>query len=178
MNALKAKGKEGIVKLADDKSGFFPDGSHIVRVNKLPWTPFDMVGSEAGSMFKLLSVMWQYDLFTMLLKVPGGLVVEPHYHLGEAHGYIMTGSFEYEYGDMFAGDYLGEGDNIAHNAVLGPEDSLQFSLIFGGLCGVRPDGSPDLSAKLGCMEAYQVAKANNAADHIAPPPPGWRSRWA
>jgi hypothetical protein len=177
MATVRPKSKEGIVKLPRDRSGYFPDGSNIVRVDKLPWTPFNLVGSEEGSVFKLLSVLWHHDMFTMLLNVPGGLKVEPHYHLGEGHGYIMTGNFEYEYGDLFAGDYLGEGDNIAHNAQLGAEDVLQLSIIFGGLCGVAPDGGPDLSTKIGCMEVYKVAKANNAADHIVPPPPGWRSKW-
>ena len=177
MATMMAKSKEGIVKLAKDKSGYFPDGSNIVRAEKLPWMKFNLVGSEEGSVFKLLSVLWHHDMYTMLLIVPGGLKVEPHYHLGEAHGYIMTGNFEYEYGDIAAGDYLGEGDNIAHNAQLGPEDVLQFSIIFGGLCGVGPDGGPVLSTKMGCMEVYNIAKANGAADHIIPPPPGWRSKW-
>jgi hypothetical protein len=172
-----AKSKEGIVKLPRDKSGYFPDNSAIVRVNEIPWTPFNLVGSEQGSVFKLLSVLWNHDMYTMYLNVPGGLTVEPHYHLGEAHGYIFTGSFDYEYGDIYAGDYLAEGDNIAHNAQLGPDDVLQFSLIFGGLCGVLPDGGPDLSTNMGCMEVYNVAKAAGAADHILPPPPGWRSKY-
>lgn len=172
-----AERKKSIVKLPAGVSGHFPDKSHVARVDKLPWTPFNMVGSKEGSVFKLLSVLWKYDMYTMLLNVPGGLKVEPHYHLGEAHGYIMTGNFEYEYADIVAGDYIGEGDEIAHSAIIGPEDVLQISIIFGGLCGVLPDGGPDLSALIGCRAVYEVAKANNAADHIAPPPPGWRSRW-
>lgn len=174
---IRPKGKEGIIKLPLDTSGYFPDGSSIVRVEKLPWTPFNLVGSKEGSVFKLLSVLWDHDMYTMILDVPGGLKVEPHYHLGEAHGYIMTGGFDYEYGDIAAGDYLAEGDNIAHNAQLGDEHTLQFTLMFGGLCGVLPDGGPDLSTKIGCMEVYQMARANNAADHIIPPPAGWRSKW-
>ena len=168
--------RAGIVKLADDASGYFPDNSHIMRRN-VPWSPFNLVGSEAGPIFKLLAVMWHYDMFTMLLNVPGGMKVEPHYHIGEAHGYIMTGGFDYEYGNVFAGDYIGEGLEIEHSANIGPEDVLQVSVIFGGLCGVKPGGGPDLSTLVGCRAVYEMAKKNNAADHIAPPPPGWRSKW-
>jgi 2,4'-dihydroxyacetophenone dioxygenase len=163
--------------LGNDKSGYFPDGAHVVRIKDLPWTPFNLVGSEKGTVFKLMSVNWQHDMFTMFMNVPGGLKVEPHYHLGEAQGYIMTGDFEYEYGHIFAENLIGEGAETAHSAIIGKEDVLQFSIIFGGLAGVLPDGGPDLSAIVGCQAVYDMAKANNAADHIAPPPPGWKSRW-
>ena len=166
-----------IKRLPDNKGGYFPDGAHVVRVNELPWTPFNLVGSSASPVFKLLAVDWKREMYVMILNVPGAMAVEPHYHLEEAQGYIMTGDFEYEYGRIFAENYIGEGAAIAHSATIGKHDVLQFSIIFGGLCGVRPDVGPDLSVIIGCQAVYDMARANNAADHIAPPPPGWKSRW-
>jgi hypothetical protein len=174
-HTLAKKRGVDIVKIADDKSAYFPDGSLVVRTERLPWTPFNLVGSAEGPVFKLLSVDWNHDMYTMLMIVPGGMEVGKHYHVGEAHGLIMTGSFEYEYGNIFANDYMAEGLDIEHGAIIGKEDVLQFSIIFGGLCGAAPDGGPDLSTFIGCEGVYNAAKANGAADHIAPPPPGWRS---
>lgn len=173
--AIANLAKDPINPIGDTESGYFPDGSHVVRVERLPWIPFDMVGSEAGPVFKLLSVDWKHDMFTMMMIVPGSMKVEPHYHIGEAHGLIMTGDFDYEYGHIFANDYMAEGVDIEHTAVIGKEDCLQFSIVFGGLCGVAANGGPDLSTLVGCKEVYETAKAHGAAGHLAPPPDGWRS---
>jgi hypothetical protein len=166
-----------IKPLAIEQSGFFPDGAHIARFDKIPWSPFNLIGSAEGPVFKLMTVNWERDMFVMILDVPGGLKVEPHYHLGEAYGFILSGSFDYEYGKIVANNYIGEGARIAHSAVIGPDSVLQYSILFGGLCGVKPDGSPDLSVIVGCRAVYEMARRNNAADHIAPPPPGWKSQW-
>ena len=47
-----------IERLPDNKGGYFPDGAHVVRVDKLPWTPFNLVGTPEGPVFKLLAVDW------------------------------------------------------------------------------------------------------------------------
>jgi hypothetical protein len=167
-------------KLGPDESGYFPDGSHIVRVERLPWTPFgflDLHGSDEVAQFKLLSVLWQYDFFSFLLKVPAYERIGHHHHIGEAHGYVLSGGFTYpEYADVRAGDYVGEASNNTHEAI-DATDHVNFSFIFGGICGVHPDGSLDMDHYIGCLEAYQMAAANGAADHIEPPPPGWRSSY-
>ena len=169
LSRLRNKGQLEMV--SDTESAYFPNGSVLCRLERLPWTPFAL----AGSRFKLIAVDWQRDMYVFMLVVPGGIPVATHYHLSEAYGYIMTGSFEYEFGNVFAGDFVCEGVDIEHGAVLGPEDVLQISIIFGGLTGVAPNGGPDLSSYYGCMEVYNAAKANNAAHHVKPPPPGWRS---
>jgi hypothetical protein len=161
----------GLTVLGDKESAYFTNGSHLARVDQIPWTPF----SFEGSRFKLLAIDWKRDMYVFMLVVPGNIPVATHYHLSEAFGYIMTGSFEYEFGTVFGGDFVGEGEDIEHGAVLGKEDVLQVSIIFGGLTGVAPNGGPDLSSYYGCKEIYEDALANGAADHIAPPPPGWRS---
>jgi hypothetical protein len=159
-------------KLADDESGYFADGTLVARVDRLPWTPLNDDGAE----FKLLAVFWELDMFVMLARFPGNIPVSEHYHLGAAHGYNMTGSFEYpEYARAFPGDYLGEPADHAHSATVYEDDCLQLSIIFGGLAEVNPDGTPDLASVLGCAEAYDIARAAGAAPHISPPPPGWSS---
>ena len=169
LDRLRKKG--ALESVSDTESGYFRNGSSLARVERLPWTPF----SFEGSRFKLLAVDWNRDMYVFMLVVPGSIPVATHYHLSEAFGYIMTGSFEYEFGNVFAGDFVGEGVDIEHGAVLGSEDVLQVSIIFGGLTGVAPNGGPDLGSYYGCMEIYNDAKKNGAADHIPPPPPGWRS---
>lgn len=166
-----------ITPLPIDKSGHFIDGAHIARFDKIPWSPFNLIGSTEGPVFKLMTVNWERDMFVMIMDVPGGMKVEPHYHLGEAYGFILTGSFDYEYGKVVANNYIGEGASIAHSAVIGPDSVLQYSILFGGLCGVKPDGTPDLSVIVGCRAVYEMAMRNNAADHIPPPPDGWKSKW-
>ena len=166
---LRDKGHLEVV--SDTESAYFSNGSALCRLENLPWTPFPL----AGSAFKLISVEWQRDMYVFMLVVPGGVPVATHYHLAEAYGYIITGSFEYEFGNVFAGDFVCEGVDIEHGAILGPEDVLQVSIIFGGLTGVGPKGGPDLDSYFGCMEIYEAAKANNAAGHIKPPPAGWSS---
>jgi ChrR Cupin-like domain len=162
-------------RVGDEQSAHFPNGSSIARVSHIPWTPFTL----AGSKFKLLAINWKHDMYVFMLTVPGAISVATHYHLSEAYGYIMTGgsakAFEYEFGNVFAGDFVGEGEDIEHCAVMGDGEVLQVSIIFGGLTGVTPSGGPDLNTYYGCKEIYEAAKANGAADHIAPPPPGWRS---
>jgi hypothetical protein len=172
---LKRAKEKGIVPLERTESAYFSDGSSVVRTDKIPWTPFLMVGTGNGPIFKLLAVDWKHDMFTMLMIVPGGMEVQPHYHVGEAHGLITGGDFDYEYGSIYTNDYVTEGLDISHSAILGKEDVVQFSIIFGGLCGVAPDGGPDISTLVGCQWVYDAAKGNNAAGHIIPPPPGWRS---
>ena len=168
---IRLRDKSRLEVVSDSESGYFSNGSALCRVENLPWTPFAL----AGTGFKLIAVDWQRDMYVFMLVVPGGIPVAPHYHLSEAYGYIMTGWFEYEFGNVYAGDFVCEGGNIEHGAVLGSEDVLQISVIFGGLTGVGPTGGPDLDSYYGCMEIYEAAKVNNAAGHIKPPPAGWRS---
>lgn len=164
------------LRIDDDKSGYFADGSHIARISRLPKAPFLL----PGSWFKLLACDWKHDMYVMILNVPGGVPVDSHYHIAEAHGYIFTGApegaFEYEYGVVFAGEYMAEAPDIEHIAAIGPEDVLQLSIVYGGLAASIPGGgAPDLSTYYGCMEVYEAAKAVGGADHIIPPPEGWYS---
>jgi len=169
LERLRLQGGLDVVK--DRESGYFKNGSTLARTEHLPWTPFVLEGSK----FKLLAIDWKRDMYMFMLIVPGGIPVSTHYHLSEAYGYIMSGSFEYEFGNVFAGDFVGEGEDIEHGAVIGAEEVLQVSTIFGGLTGVAPNGGPDLESYVGCMEVYKIAMDNHAAYHITPPPPGWTS---
>jgi 2,4'-dihydroxyacetophenone dioxygenase len=173
--ARMAADPRAVEKVRDDQSGYFADGSHICRVESLPWTPFLI----PNSVFRLLHCDWKHDMYIMMLIVPGKVPVDMHYHIAEAAGYIMTGedarAFEYEYGRVFAGDYIAEGPDIEHSAIIGADDVKQLSIIFGGLTAALPTGGPDLSTYFGCKEVYDLAKADGGADHLAPPPPGWVS---
>jgi hypothetical protein len=138
----------------------FPDGSSIVRANKLPWTPWAMPGTA----FKLLYVNRAIALTVILLKVDPNSEAAVHKHFGDAHAFILKGGFGYEHGEVFEGDYLVEAGGITHTPHTGADGLLMLGFMFGGIGGFNPDGS--LAGVLDCDWHYQTAKANGAADHI------------
>jgi anti-sigma factor ChrR (cupin superfamily) len=167
MNDISAAALSQLAQMGRDpnKSVRFPDKSVIVRCETLPWTPWAL----KGSWFKLLYINRSVSMSVALIKIDKGTQTPDHFHFGEAHAYVLQGNFGYEHGLAFKGDHLVEGGGIAHKPVIGPdEDLITFSIFFGGLGGVKPDGTVD--GCCGCDAMYEMAAANGAADHLEPPP--------
>jgi anti-sigma factor ChrR (cupin superfamily) len=143
----------------------FPDGSSLVRCESIPWTPWAMEGSE----FKLLYINRAHGMFTALIRLKGGLETPDHHHFGEAHAYVLSGEFSYEYGTMFTGDYIVEAGGINHKPTIGPNGATFFVIFYAGLSGVGPDNKPT-GDFVDCEWMYRAAAANNAAGHLPPPP--------
>ena len=146
------------------ESKIFPDGSSLVRVETVPWTPWAMEGSE----FKLLHINRNQGMFTALIRLRGGLDTPDHHHFGEAHAYVLQGDFSYEYGHMYTGDYIVEAGGIHHKPTIGPDGATFFVIFYTGLSGVGEDGLPE-GVFIDCEWMYRAAKANGAADHLPPP---------
>ena len=147
------------------KSVRFPDKSCIVRCESIPWTPWAM----PGSFFKLLYVNRTISMTVALIKLEAGRQTPDHYHFGEAHAYVLQGEFGYEHGKAYKGDLFVEGGSIAHKPLISEkEDMITYTIFFGGLGAVGPDGK--VINCISCDEMYDMANANGAADHIEPPP--------
>jgi 2,4'-dihydroxyacetophenone dioxygenase len=146
-------------------SKIFPDGSSLVRVNELPWTPWAMDGAD----FKLLYISRSHGIFHALIRMRGGLETPDHHHFGEAHAFVLEGHFSYEYGTMYKGDYICEAGGIHHKPIIGPEGATFYVVFHTGLSGVGADGLPTGDI-VDCEWMYRAAKANGAAEHLPPPP--------
>mgnify|MGYP000001691952 FL=1 len=173
-NAIKQQGASvidrthfgGDFAVADrNESKIFPDGSSLVRVEEIPWTPWVMEGTE----FKLLYINRAHAMFTALIRMPPNLETPDHHHFGEAHAYVLEGEFSYEYGTMHTKDYIVEAGGITHKPTIGPDGATFFTIFFGGLGGVGADGLPE-GGITDCNEMYRLAAANGAADHLPAPP--------
>ena len=70
-----------------NESKIFPDGSSLVRVEEIPWSPWVMEGTE----FKLLYINRAHAMFTALIRMPPNLETPDHHHFGEAHAYVLEG---------------------------------------------------------------------------------------
>ncbi len=158
---------EKLIEMGHDpkQSVRFPDKSVIVRCAHIPWTPWAL----KGSWFKLLYVNRAIGMTVALIRIEKGTQTEKHFHFGEAHAYVLKGAFGYEHGLAYEGDLLVEGGGIAHEPRIGEEsDLITFTIFFGGLGGVNPDGT--VNGCMSCDAMYEMAKANGAVDHIEPPP--------
>jgi 2,4'-dihydroxyacetophenone dioxygenase len=150
----------------------FSDGSLLVRLESLPWTPLGH--GMNGIDFKLLSIDWERHIYVVYQRLlPGSATVE-HYHYGAAYAWVVEGDFSYEYGHVKAGSYLCEGSDILHVATAGDKGVTVLAVLFDGIGPLGADGNPDTSKVLDCLYMYNAAKANGAADHILPPPADYR----
>lgn len=141
----------------------FADGSSIVRVEQLPWTPWGM----PGTYFKLLKLDDGVGMMVFLLKVDPNVELSPHKHFGNANVYVLKGGFGYENGQVFKGDYMCEGGGITHKPFTYNEETLMLAFGFGPVAGFDDNGN--LVGLIDNDWMYEAAKANGAADHIVRP---------
>ncbi|KRB84069.1 hypothetical protein ASE00_22470 [Sphingomonas sp. Root710] len=159
-------------RASDDETKRFSDGAVLVRPDSLPWTPIP--GWAEGIDFKLLNVVWDRHIFVVILRLHPGMSAVGHYHYGVAHAWVLAGDFTYEYGDVVAGSYLYEEDDLVHEAVAGPNGTTVMAVMFDGIGPVGEDGKPDRENAFDCLFMYNLAKENGAANHIPPPPASFK----
>lgn len=141
-----------------------PDGSKLIRIDQLPWTPWAMPGTH----FKLLRIDDDNATIVLLLKVAPHTPAPEHHHLGSAETIILEGCFSYDYGTIRTGDYVFEPGGCTHDPTTHEEGAVMFAIIKGGLQGVNERGEPH-GPVLDANWHYDTACANGAADHISRP---------
>lgn len=138
------------------KSAFFD-------TDRLPWTDWVM----PGTWFKLLNVNPMSGGFTILLKVSPHNVAPIHGHFGAVEGIILEGGFSYDDDHGRVGNYVYEGAGIRHVPDTGGAGLIMFAVVHGPLGGFNEDGS--VAGVVDARLMYDMAKANNAADHVEKP---------
>lgn len=156
----------------ENKSQSFPDGSALIRGGSLPW-----ISWGDGLDVKVLSIDWDRELMVFLLKNRLGLKADRHIHVGPTQGYLVSGFVETELGDVHGGDLIIEPGGVVHDAY-SIEESVYLSIVFDGVGGLNEKGEPDDNLVTDCMVLYNLALEAGCADHLTPPPKGWRRKVA
>ncbi len=136
--------------------------SRMLDVGQLEWAPFAMPGTT----FKLLNLDNSSGRATFLLRIPAGLKVDPHKHLGSVEAYVIQGSFSYsEEGSVHAGGYVWEPGGAVHQPIAeGDEDLVMFVVAHGPIQAVDPDGA--LGGVLDNDLFFELARAANQHAHL------------
>ncbi|MBN7799069.1 cupin domain-containing protein [Parahaliea mediterranea] len=126
----------------------------------IPWTEWVM----PGTYFKLLTVREHSGGFSMLLKVDPNTEAPPHHHIGNAEAFILEGEFGYGEDDRGGVWTHSLEPGGAIHVADSPTGVIMFAVGDGPIVGYNDDGS--VGAVVDCRLMYELAKANNAADHI------------
>jgi 2,4'-dihydroxyacetophenone dioxygenase len=137
------------------------DGTALVRVKDIPWTPWAMDGTE----FKLLRVDDDNALMVIVLRIAPNLPAPPHHHLGSAEAFILEGCFSYDYGTIHEGDYVFEPGGCTHDPTTHDEGCTMVAIVKGGLQGTDASGKP-AGPVLDINWHVETARANGAAGHL------------
>ncbi|RMF10121.1 MAG: hypothetical protein D6763_06365 [Alphaproteobacteria bacterium] len=136
-----------------------PDHPAFFDPTELPWSPWVL----EGTWFKLLRVDRKTGGFSMLLKVEPGNEAPIHGHLGAVEAYVIDGEFGYDDDRGGAGSYVYEEAGSIHMPT-SPDGVVMFAVAHGPLVGYNDDGS--VAAIVDGKLMYQLARENDAADHI------------
>jgi anti-sigma factor ChrR (cupin superfamily) len=151
-DTLKKQDIKGVEVTKPEHPAFFDPST-------LPWTPWVM----DDTWFKLMRVDKKTGGFTMFLKVGPGNEAPIHGHLGAVEAYVMEGEFGYDEDRGGVGSYVYEEAGINHMPT-SPDGVIMFAIAHGPLMGYHEDGS--IAVVIDGKTMYQMAKDNNAADHI------------
>ncbi len=144
----------------------FADGSMIVRPDELPWTPWAL----PGVYFKLMSINRNTGMWSVMMKIDPDTHTDSHYHFSDVHVYVTSGGYSYVHDRINAGEYNIECGSVAHEPIIGSDGQESISIFYGGISGADADGNP-AGDYVDVEWMYKAALANNAADHLDPPPP-------
>ena len=114
-----------------------------VGADEVPWVPNV---AYPGTWFRLLQADVNAGVYAMAGRMPAGLAVGTHRHIGAVHMYTFSGAWRYlehEYVNR-AGSYLYEPPGSVHTLqvladVPGPTETL--SIIYGTTEYLGPDGT-------------------------------------
>jgi len=138
------------------------DGSAIVRAHKIPWTRLAAPGLP-GLEYKLLHLDDDRGTATMLMKVDAAQQLDLHKHLGAVEVYVVSGSFYYENGEVFEGEYMFEAGGVSH-APGSREGAVIFVVAHGAVQTL--DANRKVVATVDNDFLYELARTNGAVDHL------------
>lgn len=137
------------------------DGSTIIRTHEVPMT--ELPGGLKGIHYRILNYDKNRGYIVMYNTFAPGSRFQPHKHLGMVEIHMLSGSFFYENGAVYAGDYMCEAGGVTHAP--GSDEGAEMITVFHGpLQMIGPDG--EVEATVGIDEMYALAKANNAVAHL------------
>lgn len=87
----------------------------------------------------------------------------PHKHLAQVEIFMLSGSFYYENGKVFANDYMAEAGGVTH-APASDEGALMLTILHGPLQILNEEKR--IVATVGIDEMYKLARENNAVAHL------------
>lgn len=138
------------------------DGSAIVRAHRIPWTRLAAPGLP-GLEFKLLHLDDDRGTATMLMKIDAAHQLDLHKHLAAVEVFVVSGSFHYENGEVFEGEYMFEAGGVKH-APGSRNGAIIFVVAHGAVQTLDASGS--VAATVDNDVLYELASANGAVAHL------------
>jgi 2,4'-dihydroxyacetophenone dioxygenase len=138
------------------------DGSAIVRAGHIPWTRLAAPGLP-GLEFKLMHLDDDRGCATMLMKIDAAQKLDLHKHLAAVEVYVVSGSFFYENGEVFPGEYMFEAGGVKH-APGSREGAVIFVIAHGAVQTLDTAGK--VVATVDNDLLYELAAANGAVAHL------------
>jgi 2,4'-dihydroxyacetophenone dioxygenase len=140
------------------------DGGYVSRLKDVPWTRLSAPGFEAIA-YKILSYDDSRGYINLINTFDPGSKFPPHKHTGQVEIYMLSGSFYYDNGKVFAGDFMLEKGGVTH-APASDEGAMMIATFHGPLVSLSPTG--EVMALVDIDALYGLAKANNAVGHLPP----------
>ena len=110
-----------------------------VNADDIPWADWDMGWGVVG--VKLLRVSSKSGVYSVLSKLPAGIVVPVHRHFGPVHGWVLEGKWRYLEYDWEAtpGSYIYEPPGSVHTLSV-EENMVTMFVLEGGQIMLGPNG--------------------------------------
>lgn len=138
------------------------DGSSLIRLAQVPWTDIPYPGL-IGISYKIMNYDKNRSWITMLNTFAPGSRFAQHKHMGMVEIFMLEGSFFYENGQVWAGDYMCETGGITH-APGSDEGALMITTFHGPLQVL--DEAGEVVKTVGVDEMIELCRANNAMGHL------------
>jgi 2,4'-dihydroxyacetophenone dioxygenase len=138
------------------------DGGKIVRTDQIPWTRLTAPGLE-GIAYKILNFDEDRGYMLVVNTFDPGSRFAAHKHLAMVEIFMLSGSFFYDNGQVYANDYMAEAGGVTH-APASDEGALMLTILHGPLQVLDAQGNPVVT--VGIDEMYELARQNNAVAHL------------
>jgi len=130
---------------------------------QVPWTALTLPGL-VGIKYKIMNFDRNRSWITMINTFEPGSRFATHKHLGMVEIYMLEGSFFYDNGQVWAGDYMSEAGGITH-APGSDDGALMITTLHGPLQILDNEGN--VAATIGIDEMYDLAAENAAVGHLS-----------
>jgi hypothetical protein len=138
------------------------DGGFIVRSELVPWTRLEKPGLEA-ILYKILAFDENTGYMVLLNTFDPNSKFPPHKHLGAVDIFMLSGSFYYDNGKVYANDFMREAGGNIH-APASDEGALMLAIFHGPLQIIDDQGNGLMA--VGIDDLYKMAEANGAVGHL------------